>query len=498
MVSSFPIIGNRSTVSTAAFAGRATPPIQQDPVATKLLNQNSLQLGLVASQITNLNTQVASLNTTLQAISTGLATSQAVERQKEEAEQARESRLAQEQLRQGQESIIEKKIEAAATAPAQRLATKASFTLGNLGKFFLSLVGGWLTSQTIDAINANAEGNTDKLQEIKINVLKGLGVITGVFVASRIALRALSGGFGRLAIGLTAAAALGLFTTPGKEFLSFLYNEVKKFYAGVQERLPFLPNLPGQQPGGNQTDPSKLPEQQQSGSKPETETETESEIDPSKPPGTQQYVLGGLVEGTSGIDQIPARLTAGEFVVPQGKVKQYGLDFMESIRSGNTLFAENDNKDEFVPRDPEKPFDANLRAKQTEPANIPLEGDSSRGLEPGQISKGDTTLSEMGYSVDEVQGMINEEQNIGKPVVASPENLTPVQKSLSIAKAVSEPPQEESINILPLPIPPSGGGQSNQQSAPVASGNVGNIPVFATSDSSNMYVLTTKTIFNVL
>ena len=120
MVSSFPIIGNRSTVSTAAFAGRATPPIQQDPVATKLLNQNSLQLGLVASQITNLNTQVASLNTTLQAISTGLATSQAVERQKEEAEQARESRLAQEQLRQGQESIIEKKIEAAATAPAQK------------------------------------------------------------------------------------------------------------------------------------------------------------------------------------------------------------------------------------------------------------------------------------------------------------------------------------------------------------------------------------------
>ena len=109
---------------------------------------------------------------------------------------------------------------AAATAPAQKLATKASFTLGNLGQFFLSLVGGWLTSQAIDAINANAEGNKDKLQEIKINVLKGLGVITGVFVASRLALTALSGGFGRLAIGLTAAAAIGLFTAPGQQFLA--------------------------------------------------------------------------------------------------------------------------------------------------------------------------------------------------------------------------------------------------------------------------------------
>ena len=464
MVSSFPIIGRRSTVSTAAFTGRATAPVQQDPVTTKLLNQNSLQLGLVAAQITNLNTQVASLNTTLQAISTGLATSQAVERQKEEAEQARESRLAQEQLRQGQESLIEKKIEAAATAPAQKLATKASFTLGNLGQFFLSLVGGWLTSQAIDAINAAAEGNKDKLQEIKINVLKGLGVITGVFIASRLALRVLSGGFGRLAIGLTAAAAIGLFTAPGQQFLELLaeaYNYIRENLPGGQ----LLPALPEPQPNAN------------------------------KPPGR---ALGGLVEGTPGIDQIPAMLTDGEFVMPQSKVRQYGLDFMESIRSGNTLFAENDNKDEFVPRDKEKPFDVNLKAKQTEPANIPLEGDASKGLEPGQISPSDTTLSEMGYSVDEVQGMINEEKYIGKTGNLPSSNITPIIKAQKVAERVSEPPQEDPINIVPIPIPPSGGGQSNQQSVPAASGNVGGIPVFATSDSSNMYVLTTKTIFNVL
>ena len=490
MVSSFPIIGRRSTVSTAAFTGRATAPVQQDPVTTKLLNQNSLQLGLVATQITNLNTQVASLNTTLQAISTGLATSQAVERQKEEAEQARESRLAQEQLRQGQESLIEKKIEAAATAPAQKLATKASFTLGNLGQFFLSLVGGWLTSQAIDAINANAEGNKDKLQEIKINVLKGLGVITGVFVASRLALTALSGGFGRLAIGLTAAAAIGLFTTPGQQFLALLAEA----YKYIRENVPggqLLPELPQQQPDANK--PPGIQEGQQG-----NQGNQSNQPNANKPPGAEQFALGGLVEGTPGIDQIPAMLTDGEFVMPQSKVRQYGLDFMESIRSGNTLFAENDNKDEFVPRDKEKPFDVNLKAKQTEPANIPLEGDASKGLEPGQISPGDTTLSEMGYSVDEVQGMINEEKYIGKTGNLPSSNITPIIKAQKVAERVSEPPQEDPINIVPIPIPPSGGGQSNQQSVPAASGSIGGIPVFATSDSSNMYVLTTKTIFNVL
>ena len=493
MVSSFPIIGRRSTVSTAAFTGRATAPVQQDPVTTKLLNQNSLQLGLVAAQITNLNTQVASLNTTLQAISSGLATSQAVERQKEEAEQARESRLAQEQLRQGQESLIEKKIEAAATAPAQKLATKASFTLGNLGQFFLSLVGGWLTSQAIDAINAGAEGNKDKLQEIKINVLKGLGVITGVFIASRLALRVLSGGFGRLAIGLTAAAALGLFTEPGKQFLKLLaeaYNYFRENVPGGQ----LLPELPQQQPNANQ--PPGLQQGQQGNQG--NQGNQSNQPNANKPPGPQQLALGGLVEGTPGIDQIPAMLTDGEFVMPQSKVRQYGLDFMESIRSGNTLFAENDNKDEFVPRDKEKPFDVNLKAKQTEPANIPLEGDASKGLEPGQISPSDTTLSEMGYSVDEVRGMINEEKYIGKTGNLPSSNITPIIKAQKVAERVSEPPQEDPINIVPIPIPPSSGGQSNQQSVPAASGSIGGIPVFATSDSSNMYVLTTKTIFNVL
>ena len=494
MVSSFPIIGRRSTVSTAAFTGRATAPVQQDPVTTKLLNQNSLQLGLVATQITNLNTQVASLNTTLQAISTGLATSQAVERQKEEAEQARESRLAQEQLRQGQESLIEKKIEAAATAPAQKLATKASFTLGNLGQFFLSLVGGWLTSQAIDAINAAAEGNKDKLQEIKINVLKGLGVITGVFVASRLALRALSGGFGRLAIGLTAAAAIGLFTKPGQQFLALLaeaYNYLRENVPGGQ----LLPELPQQQPNANKPPGQQQGQQGNQGNQGQQPPPSNQQPPANRPPGS---ALGGLVEGTPGIDQIPAMLTDGEFVMPQSKVRQYGLDFMESIRSGNTLFAENDNKDEFVPRDKEKPFDVNLKAKQTEPANIPLEGDASKGLEPGQISPSDTTLSEMGYSVDEVQGMINEEKYIGKTGNLPSSNITPIIKAQKVAERVSEPPQEDPINIVPIPIPPSGGGQSNQQSVPAASGSIGGIPVFATSDSSNMYVLTTKTIFNVL
>ena len=51
MVSSSQIVGRKTTISAASFTGRATAPAAPDPVTTKLLNQNSLQLAMVAGQI---------------------------------------------------------------------------------------------------------------------------------------------------------------------------------------------------------------------------------------------------------------------------------------------------------------------------------------------------------------------------------------------------------------------------------------------------------------
>ena len=43
-----------------------------------------------------------------------------------------------------------------------------------------------------------------------------------------------------------------------------------------------------------------------------------------------------------------------------------------------------------------------------------IRGRSFKGLQPGQISPDDTTLSQMGYSTDEVAAMIEDERRIGK------------------------------------------------------------------------------------
>ena len=507
----------RSLISPLAFAGRTAEPAQPDPVTNKLLNQNSLQLGLVASQINSLNRDVASLNTSLQVISNSLATSQALERQKEQQEQALESKLAQQQLREGKESVIEKKIEAAAIAPAQKLANRASFSLGKLGTFFLTLIGGWLGSNLVEALQARSEGNTKKLNEIKTETITGLGIITGVFVASKLALTLLTGSFGRIAILLAGVAAAGLFTQPGQDFIEIIKETAKNFYNGIRDNIPFadriLPEIPtGENEKEGKIDPTKPPEP---GAEPEPETKTE--IDP---PGMNK---GGLVQGTSGIDQIAKMLTDGEFVMPDNVVSNYGVDFMESIRAGESLFATNSpdisssaaqvqpmenvsgekldpaekggHKDQLDPKLEPTPASDNSK---TEPANVPLVGDPSQGLEPGQITPGDMTLADMGFSTKEVQGFINDENFIGKTGKLPPNMFTPIQKAQTVADKVSQPPAEQPINVIPIPIPPAPSQQTPAPaSAPSASGPVGNVPLYATSDSDNMYRLAAVSAFNV-
>lgn len=54
---------------------------------------------------------------------------------------------------------------------------------------------------------------------------------------------------------------------------------------------------------------------------------------------------GGLVTGAPGIDRVPARLTAGEFVMSRSATERLGLGFLERLNSGDQAgLAESDRK----------------------------------------------------------------------------------------------------------------------------------------------------------
>ena len=224
----------RSQVTTGSPVTGGQTSLAQDEITTSLLNRNSLQLTNLSRTVTNLSGQMTVLSNSLQSVGRNLATTQSLERQKEQQEQSLENKLAQQQLREGKESVIEKKIQASAIAPAQKLSGQAQFTLGRLQSFFVTLLGGWLVDKGIDTINALASGNREELEKIKVETLTGLGVITGLFVAAKLVIAKMIASFSLLGIGLTGLAIAGLFTTPGQQLLQFLVGAGVNALRGVQ------------------------------------------------------------------------------------------------------------------------------------------------------------------------------------------------------------------------------------------------------------------------
>lgn len=128
-------------------------------------------------------------------------------------------KAAEEKVRAGRESDLEKKVRSALIAPLRKIEQSMSGLFERITRALGILFLGWLTNQLIESLKADGEGNTEKLEEIKRSILKNLAMAGGVLLA-------ISGGFGlvlgsvlrvtgrlaRLAIGLPFKIARGLLS----------------------------------------------------------------------------------------------------------------------------------------------------------------------------------------------------------------------------------------------------------------------------------------------
>jgi len=237
------IRGIRRSVSSNIFTGRAVPPpvAQPDPQTTSLLNQNSLTLTSISAQLGTVSDQVRFLNTSLNTIKDNLAISDQIERQREAAKQRRERILAEQALREGKESELEKKIQVALLAPVRKVANFAQNILARLGQFLLVLVGGWLTDRMFTLYRIKSEGNIDKLKEFERSFIPNLLLLAGIGTTMLIGIRRILGVVGKLAsvalkiatsdlIRRPFAAALRFIRVNIKEFRKVLGNQLKNFF----------------------------------------------------------------------------------------------------------------------------------------------------------------------------------------------------------------------------------------------------------------------------
>ena len=221
--------GIRRSVSSSIFTGRADPPPAPDPQTTSLLSQNSLTLTSVSAQLSSISDQILSLNNSLGVIKSNLDISDQLDRQREAAKQKREAILAEQGLREGKESELERKIQTALLAPVRRVAGFARGILSRLGEFLFILAAGWLTDKTLSFIRLTSEGNIDKLNEFKRKFLIDLALLGGIGLA-------LTVGIGKIVATVGAISGLALkfaFSTllvaPFVAALRFIKNNVDNF-----------------------------------------------------------------------------------------------------------------------------------------------------------------------------------------------------------------------------------------------------------------------------
>lgn len=498
------LIGRRTTISAAAFTGRAVAPgavAQPDPTTTALINKNSLQLGVVSNQIQNLTAQVNSLSGSMTVIANSLATSQALERRKEQQELLLERRLAEQQLREGKESAIEKKIQTKTIAPAERLSGRAQITLGRLGNFFYTLLGGWLAINAIKVLNALSSGNEKELRRLQDSIVSNLVKIGSVMLAGKAALALLTLRFKAFALLASGAAIANYFSDPIAQFINTVIEAAKQGLPGLFNLFKGAPtDDPATPPsdvgsGNNITPPNITPP---AGS----EDAAGNEEPPTEEPPTEEPPLIEGIDPTAPPDDLSG--TGGPSLDPnvQPVTPVMGREPMSADQlKGNEVEQEAPVNPDVPAEYGETEMTVNVEDVSIEgdtgAGNVPIEGDPSAGLEPGQITQGDTTLSDMGYSVGEIQRFIDQEKYIGRTGQLSPDMITPVKRDDSVAQTISRS-TEPGVTVVPIPIEQAQAQQTQPVETPAAQGTVSGVPNIPTANKDNIYLLGAYSNFNVV
>ena len=509
MVEISPIAVRRSRISAAAFTGRAAAPTSAgiDPQSQQLLSRNTLQLAVVSNQIQSLGAQVNQLSNSLAVVRNSLATSQALERQKERQEQVLENRLAQQKLREGKESAVEKKIQAKVLSPALKLGAKLQTSLGGLFGFFQRLFFGWLAIKGVETIQALADGNYEKLEQIKKSVLVGVGG----FIALKLALKAATGGFrgrfNKLSLLLTGVAAIALFREPITEFfktvgafvdkltdnkISEYTNAIRQGAASwVQRNFPdpnikdpdvlpdpgetqkkfeeygppqMLPPIPGPSGGGGdsqEVDPLTKFFNRTGLTRLVTPTQSpDPQVAPQPEPDILKQKIGGR-----------GFTTFGDIIDPT--LEAYKPFQIPPLPPYNPIKPSNDNSTEASPEGDKK--------------IVPLK------VIPNNRGQGESEEAKVGDKATDpdILRMISQENKIKETGSIDPL----LSRNRTVSETISQAPRP-TVNVIPVPM---NDGEETAQEAPASSGNIAASPgIIASHNHDNPYILGALAQYNVI
>jgi hypothetical protein len=172
--------------------------------------QQTQEISALRSTVDALRTETTTLNKGLVSITKLIQQDSALEKQQEAEKAESERKLAETNVRLGKESQLEQRITNSLVTPVQALQQKVGNIFARIGEALTTLFFGWLTNQGIEALKAASEGNKEKLEEIKDNVLNGIGDAIKVFTAIKtgfnLIIKTITGVTGRIAGFVTRLA----------------------------------------------------------------------------------------------------------------------------------------------------------------------------------------------------------------------------------------------------------------------------------------------------
>lgn len=211
-----PILGGinnaRGMVSPRQMSGAIEVERQQEK--QQLMSSVSNLVGGLNIRLDRITGQMVGLSQSLQTVSASVTQNSFLERQKEAIEQERERRIAEQQLREGQEALVERKIENATVAPAQKAAVKAQSSLTRLMSFFTLLLTGWLAPKIIGGIASAVKFTTDALIGVKNQAGKAFTLAGNIFRNIYTGLANILGSITRTTSRVAQSIANGLFKYP--------------------------------------------------------------------------------------------------------------------------------------------------------------------------------------------------------------------------------------------------------------------------------------------
>jgi hypothetical protein len=295
------------------------------------------EISALRSTVDALRAETTTLNQGLVSISNLIQQDSAVEKRQEAEKAESERKLAETNVRFGKESQLEQNITNSLVTPVQALQQKVGNIFGRIGEALTTLFFGWLTNQGIEALKAASEGNKEKLEEIKDNVLKTIGF--GVAAIGAI----------KIGFDLIIKTITGITGKIGSILLKLATAPLKLLRSALQAAPIIGPLLGGPKPGGPK--PPAGP-----GVKPPTSGNPIARGAGAVVnfAGKALTAVGGVMDAASG-QYTDSALATGALLAP-GALKvpfglAYGADSIAEMFGGN-IFGKNPNEPEKPPTTP--------------------------------------------------------------------------------------------------------------------------------------------------